>query len=547
MNSDVGVFRLLQNRGSRSLIICAVVLFVATCIYLALRLPLGVPGEWISLYHEQPASLRAVLIVVLVLSVYLWAGFFFSRKVRTASVVTNGLTLLVLTPLYGLLLYVFACTGPYGRAEFIAPASQHGASGLFLLEANRIAPDAQYQSAVSYLDDFPAILKQYAKDYEGTVRVNNNPPGLTMLFLAARRAAESMPGLTDVAAEVTFGRGARPAHLTQAQTLLGVWTLLLGAALAFVPAFLVASIFAGRSRPAVAAVAMLAGSLLLFVPCKNSFEVQFFIWMQWFFLMSMRRKSVLFGLLYGAMAAAGFFFTLAIAVLVVAHALFSLWFVARQGREVGFGWLLFWVSSALGLAAGFLLLYATTGYNAPATLVQCYLNHRGFYATYHRTYWKWLIYSPWEYLLFMGAPLAAGVIWATVHLGRAIGKRPHGEIAFISIVSTTAIMALLIMLGKNMGEVNRLYIFFQPLLALPACAVIAGISKDNLAAGGQYDQPASSDKSASTAGLEGRGRGHTALLTIAVLQGVCIIVLQLFIDIWRSEGLFADIMKLVET
>lgn len=546
MTDDPGRFAVLRHPGFRSLILCTIVLCAANCIYLSLRLPLGVPGEWESTYHETLAPMLSVLVLALVMSGFLWAAFFLGRVVSGASVLRNALTLLVLTPLYGLLLYASACTGPFGRAEFIAPASQHGASGLFRDEANRIGPGLKYESAGAYLGAFPAILREYANDYDSTVRINNNPPGTTMLFLAARRAAERVPGLGVLAAELAFGRGAEPAHLTQAQTLIGVWALLVGAALAFIPAFLIASTLAGRASPAAAAVAMLAGSLLLFVPGKDSFQVQFFLWMQWFFLASTRKRPILCGLLYGAAAVAGFFFTLAIAVLVVAHLVYSLWSLARSDRRSRRRALLFWASSAVGLVAGFLLLYVTTGYNAAATLVQCYRNHSGFYAAYERTYWKWLIYGPWEYVMFMGAPLATAAIWAMVRWRKTLTGSPQARAAFMSLASITAVMAVLILLGKNMGEVNRLFIFFQPLLALPACALIASGATGNLAALPQHGCAAPRVSSRAVEDLGEAGHGPMMLLSIAILQGACVIALQLFIDIWRSEGLFVDIMKLVE-
>jgi hypothetical protein len=264
---------------------------------------------------------------------------------------------------------------------------------------------------------------------------------------------------------------------------------------------------------------MLAASMLLFNPGNDTLQVTFFLWMVYFWLRARKGHGALWGAALGLTAAAAFFFTLATAVVVVV--LFS-WTLAAcvvdrrldLKRQAAF-----WGGSAAGLLLGIGVLYAALRYDTFSVLLACYRNHAAFYANFPRTYWKWLLYNPWEFALFTGMPLAAATVWA------AARKNPLGEGAQegskassfgprAAIVATLVVMALLDLSGKNSSEIDRLWVFFMPLLAVPACARLAR-----------------------------ERRGRAGLVFIAALQVITIVLLRLYVDTWRSEGLMQDLGK----
>ena len=265
-----------------------------------------------------------------------------------AGSVLRLLAALALTGFYGFVLFTAVTTGPAGRPEFVVPVVGYGNVSFFQKESQKV------DDARSYLADFPDTLREYGKDFMGSIRVNNNPPGTTMVFYAGRRVAAEAPGVAGLAVEAIFGSGV-PANERFASSLVGEWLLLFGAALAFLPAWLVASRLSGSFSFFPAAVAMLAGSMLLFNPDNDTLQVTFFLWMLYFFLrayacspahllacstlprrsragrgagvrvggeaapsvLSPRSSILLFGFLFGLAASAAFFFSLATAIVVI--------------------------------------------------------------------------------------------------------------------------------------------------------------------------------------------------------------------------------------
>ncbi len=514
-----GATSLWTKGGGRysPLILIAAALALLSSIYVVLQLPLGIPGEWTTYYHRQFASPGRLFAFAVILGLFVLAALLTERYHGRASRAMRAVCLAALTCLYGVVLFRAATTGPVGTPEFIAPASQHGASGLFQNESNRIGPGLPFESPGEYLSKFPATLRAYAKDYEDTVRVNNNPPGITLIFYAARRLAERYPSLAEFASGPVFGRGYVPVGPKQAQTIIGIWILHLGAMLAFVPAYLVASNLAGRPAFAACALAMLAGSLLLFVPGKDTFQVGLFLWMYWFFLKGSDGNAVVWGIATGLATAAALFFTLAaLLILALLAGYEAVRFIARDECN---WWrrLVFWISVLGGVVAGFLLL-RLAGYNSPASLWECYRNHAGFYASFQRTYWKWVLFNPVEFTLFTGGPLVAVIIWYGLRPASLKSSQGPRRRAAAYICVTLLLMAALNIAGKNLSEVGRLWVFFMPLLSIPACVLLRG------------------EAGADAVGASERRAGD--FVTVALMQIACLVIMRVYMDIWRVEALF---------
>ncbi|MCD6404629.1 MAG: hypothetical protein J7M19_02250, partial [Planctomycetes bacterium] len=289
---------------NRRLVGAALALSVVTGAYILCHFPIGIPGEWWTQYRTHFPSVGAVGLFAAAMAVFVAAAALFDRFLTERGPAARALAVVFSTVLAVAMLFASAACGPQGSAELVAPSCMYDGPGLFQREAARIADaedgraefvlpgtDAAGQAqalevtgARDYLARFPLILSRYAEDYRKTVRVNNNPPGTTMVFYAAFRLAEVAPGLSRIAAGPVFGWGFQPPSTMSAGTLLGSWVLLVGAALAFVPAYLVASRMMGKPAFLVAALASLAGSALLFVPGKDTLQIFFFLWMFYFFL-----------------------------------------------------------------------------------------------------------------------------------------------------------------------------------------------------------------------------------------------------------------------
>jgi hypothetical protein len=90
-------------------------------------------------------------------------------------------------------------------------------------------------------------------------------------------------------------------------------------------------------------------------------------------------------------------------------------------------------------------------------------NHARFYIEYPRTYRAWFLVNPVELAIALGLPV---VVWAGAGL-----LRPR--LLPGSFWATLAVLCLLNLSGRNLGEVARLWLPFMPPLILAAGAGMA--------------------------------------------------------------------------
>lgn len=514
--SPDGTPRLSYNRV---IVGSAAACLLLTVAYLFFRVPLGIPGEWETVYRTDFAAASTVLVLVFVIGCFLGLAHLADLFAKRGAARVSVLPAILLSAVYAGVLFTTASTGPMGRPEFVAPAFGNGACSFFEHEAEKIAagfdygPNREIRGAKDYLARFPDVLESYREDFTGTIRVNNNPPGTTMVFYAALGLAKRSETLSDTAVASIFGRGLK-LQPRFGGTILGAWILLLGAASSFVPAWLVARTLGGGRAFLAAAVSMLAVSMVLMNPNNDTFQVTFFLWMFYFFLQGRAGKAPLWGTLFGAAAAGAFFFTLATAVVVIVFLTTSAALLKVEANRNLRGALVFWTGAAGGLLAGFAIIYMVTGYNSLSGLYACYSNHRMFYANFERTYWKWVLYNPWEFAMFLGGPLAASVAYYAVRRPKQESLSGGKTSSRVVIFAALVVMAVLNFSGKNLSEVNRLWVFFMPLVALPAVSLVA----------------ADED-------------GPQNLWRIGALQALTLVVMRYFIDIWRAEAFFSEIDK----
>jgi hypothetical protein len=118
----------------------------------------------------------------------------------------------------------------------------------------------------------------------------------------------------------------------------------------------------------------------------------------------------------------------------------------------------------VAVGAGFLslttLAWTLTGANPVIIWTWNLKNHARFYVEYPRTYLAWLAINPIELAIAMGLPAALGCALGLMNL------RSAPRIAWI----TLGVLVVMNLVGRNMGEVARLWMLFLPPLLTAAGA-----------------------------------------------------------------------------
>jgi hypothetical protein len=116
------------------------------------------------------------------------------------------------------------------------------------------------------------------------------------------------------------------------------------------------------------------------------------------------------------------------------------------------------LATGVGFLSIMLTAWATTGAH-PLIIASWNLHHHArFYDEYPRTYWRWLLVNPFETAIAMGLP---SVVWCII--GLSSPRRVS-----IPVWSTLLVLVLMNLVGRNLGEVARLWMLFMPLLLVAA-------------------------------------------------------------------------------
>ncbi|NLF02707.1 MAG: hypothetical protein GX601_17205, partial [Anaerolineales bacterium] len=335
-----------------------------------------------------------------------------------------------------------------------------GASGVF--------------SVGSIIEDMSAFLRQYPTLMPTfPVHPQRYPPGLALLFYAARRVFEAFPALAD-------GVGS---HLRQYQchdlvlmrlpntTIASAviqMALPLVSGLTLLPLYgLARHLYDRRTATWVAALYPLVPSFALWSARWEQFY-PLLTCVAWYFFyvgLTQSRRWALFA--SGVVLSISSMLNFSLVSLLLPLGLFTLVWLATHRDHLRSAWrglvtggLVF----LLGLASLWILYQLAFG----TGFVDIWRVSMGYHLGLERGYWTWLVYHLYDFLVFLGLPLA--VLWLVGVIKALRGLRRSSVDAYT--VSVALGLFLLDLSGTSRGEVARVWLFLTPLVALAAAHML---------------------------------------------------------------------------
>lgn len=364
-----------------------------------------------------------------------------------------------------------------------------------------VSPQAtSYFTVGASLPDLPAALRDYPSLMQRLPQhARTHPPGPIVFFWTVDRMVRHMPGLAsgleslfrhiDPEGTKTLGLSldalfnARIAGTDAIAAVFSAIVLAFLGSLTLIPLYLLGS---ALYKPATALYAcmlfIVVPSFLLFAPSVDQLVLLFGMLTLWGFHLLRTRGNPIVGFFF----ALGMLMSLGSAVIGL---MVVLWWIieARLSRrrlvesEAEDA-----VSPALPhpaflrgvlLAAGlfiltFVILWMTLGMNFVAVLRAGLAAHRDItLIETGRTYWKWVVYNPIEFAVFLGIPL---MIWAIVGL-RSIPSTWLRTYSFV--FAWLAALLLLDASGWVRAEVGRIWLFLMPPATLLATHRLVQLGK----------------------------------------------------------------------
>lgn len=338
-----------------------------------------------------------------------------------------------------------------------------------------------YFSVAIGVEDLPDFLQYYPQLMSTFPQhARTHPPGPIVFFWAVDQALRHWPALDQavrraalrvdrVGAEELAPAIRRELGIPVSDTdaYAAVLSAVLLAGIGCLALFPLYQLTAARYDPTTALRALLlfatVPSFLVFAPVIDELVLLFAVLILWSFQLLREKGNPLLGLCF----ALGLLVSVGLIVMVL---FLALWLLlerrldgARAAAADKSNFLLGLLGAAVLFCAVFLLLQFLLGLNFPAVLEAGLTAHR--HTTVEevgRTYWKWIIYNPVEFAIFLGMPL---VIWA------AWGIR--GAFAWAWI----ATLLLLNLSGWVRAEAGRIWLFLMPPAAMIAADRLGRLGK----------------------------------------------------------------------
>ncbi len=341
-----------------------------------------------------------------------------------------------------------------------------------------------FQPAVE-LPPLPEALPQYPQLMPGSSaeHARTHPPGLLLTNRLTVEGLRRAPALAEWLAPPA--RAARCVDLwlldrdTAVAAALTVWAILplLAAALTILPAYALSKqMLPDTAVPLAVALIATIPALLLFAPKAVQFYAPLSLLIFLTFFLGLKRGSWGWFFLAGLLYSLATFLNLGNTALAGLLAVFTLLFLWSGGWVAGWRKLLGGgLAFALGTAVIWLAYWLLWG--VPFwEIYQIGLNQHYELVTLKRNYGWWVISNLVDLLIFAGLPLIIGFSGIVILATRNIIKkspilRPcSGQASNLQslALSLAALILILDLSGSARGEVGRLWLFFMPLMALPA-------------------------------------------------------------------------------
>jgi hypothetical protein len=451
------------------LVVQAALVFLLAIAVRNAVVPLGVPGEWEWLRVKVPPPCDGLLLAAFGIAAYAcFAGLGFKAVARNPSLraETTWLTGLLAAAIAVQLVVPMGAASGYDLSKWAGVNYLPSSTGYF-----KIARQQAIRDPWKFIADYD----QWIRDQD-SLHIGTHPPGLIAVQCVLMKVMERNPVLADFLLDhmpdtvamgfrIFGGNDPQPLSRTDRATLYATALLtLLACAGTVIPLYLLA-------RLALAApAAWIAAALWPLAPAANLFQpvadtAYPFVATTAIALAAGATRwhrqdghsvgvGIVLATLSGAAMATGMFFTLAFLPvgLIVALIVCCDQAIAWRSRVMLIG--------AIGSGFLFLLLcsWVITSAN-PVVIGSWNLHHHArFYDEYPRTYRLWLVINPLELAIALGIP---SVIWCITALREPLGVP-------ITVWSTLLVLALANLIGRNMGEVARLWLLYMPPLLVGA-------------------------------------------------------------------------------
>jgi hypothetical protein len=432
-------------------------------------IPLGTPGEWEWLRVQAAPAFDGLVLAAAGVAGYAglvaagsW-GLAGTISRRAEAVWVSGLAVAATT--IQVVIPMGAAAG-YDLSKWAAVNYLSSSAGYFGIAREQAARDPWR---------FVALYPRWIRSQD-SLHIGTHPPGLIvaqcgLLSLmdrypaVARGLLDHMPAAVGAGFRAFGGNDPHPLSRGEKAALYATSLLtLLACAGTVVPLYLLARV--GLSAPAAWAAAALwpvAPAANLFQPLADTayplLSTSALVLAVWSARAHAGRDrpawtGMMMAIASGMVMIAGMVFTLAF----LAVGLIVAGVVGSSGSVSGRMRLAMIAAIAAGFLAPLLVAWGVTGAD-PFEIARWNLrNHARFYVEYPRTYRLWLMVNPIELLTALGLPSA---VWCAVGFCRP-------RLVPRSAWTTLLVLVMLDLVGRNLGEVARLWILFMPPLLVAA-------------------------------------------------------------------------------